>query len=120
MWMMESNESIMDTALGESMEGVRVLGTVEVDKLSRGPREIRILKENRLHNYHQLNPTSIGHLFIYVITIEPGVYIPPNFTAHRVVAKCLTGRPKMVEKAKIVLMLWVELEAMDVFLVHTR
>ncbi|KAI3777848.1 hypothetical protein L1987_47651 [Smallanthus sonchifolius] len=66
---MESNESIMDAALGESMEEVRVLGTVEVDKLSIGPREIGILKENRLHNYHQLNPTSIGHLFIYVYCI---------------------------------------------------
>ncbi|KAI3814548.1 hypothetical protein L1987_14188 [Smallanthus sonchifolius] len=50
---MESNESIMDAALGESMEEVRVLGTVEVDKLSRGPREIGILKENQHHNYHR-------------------------------------------------------------------
>ncbi|XP_076948805.1 protein MOR1-like [Bidens hawaiensis] len=33
-----------------------------------------------------------------------------------VVAKCLTGRPKTVEKAQIVFMLWVELEAVDVFL----
>ncbi|KAI7736259.1 hypothetical protein M8C21_022709 [Ambrosia artemisiifolia] len=34
-----------------------------------------------------------------------------------IVAKCLTGRPKTVEKAQIVFMLWVELEAVDVFLV---
>jgi len=34
-----------------------------------------------------------------------------------VVAKCLTGRPKTVEKAQAVFLLWVELEAMDAFLV---
>ncbi|CAH1448437.1 unnamed protein product [Lactuca virosa] len=33
-----------------------------------------------------------------------------------IVAKCLTGRPKTVEKAQMVFMLWVELEAMDAFL----
>lgn len=33
-----------------------------------------------------------------------------------IVAKCLTGRPKTVEKAQMVFMLWVELEAVDVFL----
>ncbi|KAL4563558.1 hypothetical protein LXL04_027601 [Taraxacum kok-saghyz] len=33
-----------------------------------------------------------------------------------IVAKCLTGRPKTVEKAQIVFMLWVELEAVDAFL----
>ncbi|KAK8641657.1 hypothetical protein V6N13_011041 [Hibiscus sabdariffa] len=33
-----------------------------------------------------------------------------------IVAKCLTGRPKTVEKAQAVFMLWVELEAVDVFL----
>jgi len=33
-----------------------------------------------------------------------------------VVAKCLTGRPKTVEKAQTVFLLWVELEASDVFL----
>ncbi|KAD2392991.1 hypothetical protein E3N88_39968 [Mikania micrantha] len=68
-----------------------------VDKLSRGLKEIGILKDNRLHSYHQLNPTSIGHYLGMdvhdcskigydrtlkpgvVITIEPGVYIPPSF-----------------------------------------
>lgn len=35
-----------------------------------------------------------------------------------IVAKCLTGRPKTVEKSQAVFMLWVELEAVDVFLVH--
>ncbi|KAJ0588882.1 putative xaa-Pro aminopeptidase [Helianthus annuus] len=68
-----------------------------VDKLARGLKEIGILKDNRLHSYHQLNPTSIGHYLGMdvhdcskigydrtlkpgvVITIEPGVYIPPNF-----------------------------------------
>ncbi|GAB4826923.1 Protein MICROTUBULE ORGANIZATION 1 [Ancistrocladus abbreviatus] len=33
-----------------------------------------------------------------------------------IVAKCLTGRPKTVEKAQMVFMLWVELEAVEVFL----
>ncbi|KAM7271007.1 hypothetical protein ACFE04_030221 [Oxalis oulophora] len=33
-----------------------------------------------------------------------------------VIAKCLTGRPKTVEKAQAVFMLWVELEAVEVFL----
>lgn len=34
-------------------------------------------------------------------------------------AKCLTGRPKTVEKAQAAFMLWVELEAVDVFLVFS-
>lgn len=33
-----------------------------------------------------------------------------------IVGKCLTGRPKSVEKAQAAFMLWVELEAVDVFL----
>ncbi|GAB2232981.1 hypothetical protein Droror1_Dr00002194 [Drosera rotundifolia] len=33
-----------------------------------------------------------------------------------VVAKCLTGRPKTVEKAQMVFLLWVELEAVEAFL----
>ncbi|KAK9681891.1 hypothetical protein RND81_10G035200 [Saponaria officinalis] len=33
-----------------------------------------------------------------------------------IVAKCLTGRPKTVEKAQAVFMLWIELEATDAFL----
>ncbi|XP_022977426.1 protein MOR1-like [Cucurbita maxima] len=37
-------------------------------------------------------------------------------TCDAIVAKCLTGRPKTVEKAQAVFMLWVELEAVDVFL----
>uniref|UniRef100_A0A9I9CQR2 Protein MOR1 n=1 Tax=Cucumis melo TaxID=3656 RepID=A0A9I9CQR2_CUCME len=37
-------------------------------------------------------------------------------TCDAIVAKCLTGRPKTVEKAQAVFMLWVELEAADVFL----
>ncbi|KAI3715482.1 hypothetical protein L6452_22466 [Arctium lappa] len=68
-----------------------------VDKLFRGLKEIGILKDNRLHSYHQLNPTSIGHYLGMdvhdcskigydrtlkpgvVITIEPGIYIPADF-----------------------------------------
>lgn len=34
-----------------------------------------------------------------------------------IVAKCLTGRPKTVEKAQMVFLLWVELEAVESFLV---
>jgi hypothetical protein len=34
-----------------------------------------------------------------------------------IVAKCLTGRPKTVEKAQAAFLLWVELEASEVFLV---
>ena len=34
-----------------------------------------------------------------------------------IVAKCLTARPKTVEKAVISFLLWVELEAVDEFLV---
>ncbi|XP_078437424.1 ARM repeat superfamily protein [Wolffia australiana] len=33
-----------------------------------------------------------------------------------IIAKCLTGRPKTVEKAQAVFLLWVELEAVDAFL----
>ncbi|KAJ6297855.1 hypothetical protein OIU76_019046 [Salix suchowensis] len=33
-----------------------------------------------------------------------------------IVAKCLTGRPKTVEKAQAAFMLWLELEAVEVFL----
>ncbi|KAL5568082.1 hypothetical protein UlMin_024657 [Ulmus minor] len=33
-----------------------------------------------------------------------------------VVAKCLTGRPKTVEKAQAIFMLWIELEAVEAFL----
>ncbi|XP_050154632.1 protein MOR1-like isoform X4 [Malus sylvestris] len=33
-----------------------------------------------------------------------------------IVAKCLTGRPKTVEKAQAAFMLWIELEAVDAFL----
>ncbi|RZS19597.1 hypothetical protein BHM03_00052013 [Ensete ventricosum] len=33
-----------------------------------------------------------------------------------IVAKCLTGRPKTVEKAQTAFLLWVELEAAEVFL----
>jgi hypothetical protein len=34
------------------------------------------------------------------------------------VAKCLTGRPKTLEKTQAVFLLWVELEATDAFLVR--
>lgn len=34
-----------------------------------------------------------------------------------IAAKCLTGRPKTVQKAQEAFLLWVELEAVDAFLV---
>ena len=34
-----------------------------------------------------------------------------------VVENCLTGRPKMVEMARAIFMLWIELEAVEPFLV---
>ena len=34
-----------------------------------------------------------------------------------IVAKCMTGRPKTLEKSQAVFLLWVELEATDAFLV---
>lgn len=37
-----------------------------------------------------------------------------------IVAKCLTGRPKTVEKAQMAFMLWVELEAVEAFLVLVK
>ncbi|KAI8567609.1 hypothetical protein RHMOL_Rhmol02G0135000 [Rhododendron molle] len=33
-----------------------------------------------------------------------------------IIAKCLTGRPKTVEKSQMIFMLWIELEAVDAFL----
>ncbi|KVH88339.1 Aminopeptidase P N-terminal domain-containing protein, partial [Cynara cardunculus var. scolymus] len=56
-----------------------------VNKLFRGLKEIGILKDNRLHSYHQLNPTSIGHYLGmdvhdcskigYDRTLKPGVVL---------------------------------------------
>lgn len=37
-----------------------------------------------------------------------------------IVAKCLTGRPKTVEKAQMVFLLWIELEAVEAFLVCVK
>ncbi|GJZ84418.1 MOR1-like protein [Tanacetum coccineum] len=39
-----------------------------------------------------------------------------NEVCDAVMTKCLTGKPKTVEKAQVVFMLWVELEAVDAFL----
>lgn len=36
-----------------------------------------------------------------------------------IAAKCLTGRPKTVEKSQTIFLLWVELEATEVFLVSS-
>ncbi|KAK9291790.1 hypothetical protein L1049_019740 [Liquidambar formosana] len=75
---------------------IRKIHNYSVEMLQRGLKEIGILKDVR-SSYHQLNPTSIGHYLGMdvhdcsmvsidrplmpgvVITIEPGVYIPPLF-----------------------------------------
>lgn len=56
-------------------------------------------------------------MFWLCLLLEIFVYRFAKETCDAIVAKCLTGRPKTVEKAQAVFMLWVELEAADVFLV---
>ncbi|KAG7596400.1 Aminopeptidase P N-terminal [Arabidopsis suecica] len=74
---------------------IRQLNTYSTELLCDGLMKMGILKSRRL--YHQLNPTSIGHYLGmdvhdssavgydrplqpgFVITIEPGVYIPSSF-----------------------------------------
>ncbi|KAL1195352.1 Intermediate cleaving peptidase 55 [Cardamine amara subsp. amara] len=74
---------------------IRQLNTYSTELLCNGLMKMGILKNRRL--YHQLNPTSIGHYLGmdvhdssavgydrplqpgFVITIEPGVYIPSSF-----------------------------------------
>ncbi|PKA48917.1 Xaa-Pro aminopeptidase [Apostasia shenzhenica] len=69
--------------------------------LRSGLKQMGILKDEKSNAYYQLNPTSIGHYLgmdIHdsatisnsrplqpgvVITIEPGVYIPPSFKTSR-------------------------------------
>ncbi|GMY38218.1 protein MOR1 isoform X2 [Fagus crenata] len=52
--------------------------------------------------------------FLRAVDADAGRYAKEVCDA--IVAKCLTGRPKTVEKAQAVFMLWVELEAVDNFL----
>ncbi|KFK43227.1 hypothetical protein AALP_AA1G096800 [Arabis alpina] len=74
---------------------IRQLNSYSTDMLCQGLMKMGILKSQRL--YQQLNPTSIGHYLGmdvhdssavgydrplqpgFVITIEPGVYIPPSY-----------------------------------------
>ncbi|KAJ8752258.1 hypothetical protein K2173_003894 [Erythroxylum novogranatense] len=76
---------------------IREIHNYSVEMLEKGLREIGILKDSRSNSYHQLNPTAIGHYLGMdvhdcstisydrplkpgvVITIEPGVYIPPTY-----------------------------------------
>lgn len=53
-------------------------------------------------------------VFLRVADADVGRYAKEVCDA--IVAKCLTGRPKTVEKAQAIFMLWVELEAVDAFL----
>lgn len=54
-------------------------------------------------------------IVVVVVVFDLGRYAKEVCDA--IVAKCLTGRPKTVEKAQAAFLLWVELEATDVFLV---
>ncbi|KAL5582648.1 hypothetical protein UlMin_015090 [Ulmus minor] len=76
---------------------IRQIHYHSVEILRKGFQEIGILKNSSSNSYHQLNPTSIGHYLGMdvhdcssisydrplkpgvVITIEPGIYIPPSF-----------------------------------------
>lgn len=59
---------------------------------------------------------GVGLDVIVVVACDFGRYAKEVCDA--IVAKCLTGRPKTVEKAQASFLLWVELEATDVFLVR--
>lgn len=76
---------------------IRQIHSHSVEILRKGFQEIGILKNSSSNSYHRLNPTSIGHYLGMdvhdcssisydrplkpgvVITIEPGIYIPPSF-----------------------------------------
>ncbi|CAI0381702.1 unnamed protein product [Linum tenue] len=75
---------------------IRQIHNDSVSMMRKRLAEIGILENSGSNSYHQLNPTSIGHYLGMdvhdssamsydrplkpgvVITIEPGVYIPPN------------------------------------------
>nr|XP_043624934.1 intermediate cleaving peptidase 55, mitochondrial [Erigeron canadensis] len=92
---LETNKECIE--LCEPGTSIQRIHNYSVDKLSRGLKELGILRDNLRSSYHQLNPTNIGHYLGMdvhdchtigydrilkpgvVITIEPGVYIPHNF-----------------------------------------
>ncbi|KAK3015530.1 hypothetical protein RJ639_006661 [Escallonia herrerae] len=60
---------------------------------------------------------ALDALIAFLRAADPDAGRYAKETCDAIVAKCLTGRPKTVEKAQAVFLLWVELEAVDVFLV---
>ncbi|KAG6474234.1 hypothetical protein ZIOFF_068159 [Zingiber officinale] len=52
--------------------------------------------------------------FLCAVDADAGRYAKE--VCDSIVSKCLTGRPKTVEKAQTAFLLWVELEATEVFL----
>ncbi|KAJ4772296.1 Metallopeptidase M24 family protein [Rhynchospora pubera] len=78
---------------------IQEINNYSVKMLMKGLKELGILKGEMISSYHQLNPTSIGHYLGMdvhdsallstdrplqpgvIITIEPGVYIPPSYDA---------------------------------------
>ncbi|KAK6915686.1 Rhodanase, C-terminal [Dillenia turbinata] len=78
---------------------LRQIHNYSVEMLHKGLKQIGLLKDDRtsFRSFHQLNPTAIGHYLGMdvhdcsaisndrplepgvVITIEPGIYIPPSF-----------------------------------------
>ncbi|XP_062089473.1 protein MOR1-like [Humulus lupulus] len=67
------------------------------------PINIVIDKTNVLHSAHLRQCPTDANLY-------------GKEVCDAVVAKCLTGRPKTVEKAQVIFMLWIELEAVEPFL----
>lgn len=103
-----AQEALYDLILETNKECVKLckpgvtiqqIHSFSVKMLRRGLKELGIMKDEGLHTYHQLNPTSIGHYLGMdvhdssvinidrplqpgvVITIEPGIYIPSSFDA---------------------------------------
>ena len=72
--------------------------------------------EGRIYNLLRINILDISECIVFEALVMH-CYRYAKEVCDAVVAKCLTGRPKTVEKAQMVFMLWVELEAVDVFLV---
>nr|GEV43137.1 protein MOR1 [Tanacetum cinerariifolium] len=71
--------------------------------------------EGRMYCLLRINMLVISECIVFEALVVYS-YRYAKEVCDAVVAKCLTGRPKTVEKAQMVFMLWVELEAVDVFL----
>lgn len=59
---------------------------------------------------------ALDALIVYLKVADADVGRYAKEVCDAIVAKCLTGSPKTVEKAQEIFMLWVELEAVDAFL----